>query len=96
MADAPRDPFEREDARERARRDVERRRRREPAERFWHSVALVGSVGWPIVLLATGGALLGRYVDGRWDTGVRFTLMLLSLGTGLGTWMALRSVRGAP
>jgi len=83
----------RDDARERARRDVERRRRREPGGRFWHAVALIGSVGWPIVLLATGGALLGRYADGRWDTGVRFTLMLLTAGTALGTWIAFRNVR---
>jgi ATP synthase protein I len=86
--------FRRDDARERARQDVDRRRRREPGGRFWQAAALIGSVGWPIVLLATGGALLGRYIDGRWDTGVRFTLMLLSIGTTLGTWIAFRSVRG--
>lgn len=89
-------PFRRDDAGERARRDLDRRRRREPGGRFWQAVALIGSVGWPIVLLATGGAMLGRWADGRWDTGVRFTLMLLSAGTALGTWIAFRSVRGRP
>jgi ATP synthase protein I len=55
-------------------------------------LALVGSVGWPIVLLATGGALLGRYLDGRWGTGIRFTLALLTLGTAAGTFIAYRTV----
>ena len=49
--------FRRPDLRERTRHDLERFRRREPGHRFWRSLALVGSVGWPIVLLATGGAL---------------------------------------
>ncbi len=95
MADAP-DRFDRGDPLQRTRRDVVRRRRREPASRFWHSVALIGSVGWPIVLLATGGALLGRYLDVRWQTGVQLTLTLLVAGTALGSWIAFAAVRGRP
>jgi predicted F0F1-ATPase subunit len=78
---------------ERTRRDVERRRRREPGGRFWRSIALVGSVGWPIVLLATGGALLGRGLDAHWRTGVRCTLALLLAGTAAGSYVAWRTVR---
>jgi ATP synthase protein I len=85
--------FRRADTRERTRRDVERLRRREQGGRFWRSLALLGSVGWPIALLATGGALLGRFLDARWGTGIRFTLMLLTVGTGLGTLIAYRSLR---
>jgi predicted F0F1-ATPase subunit len=85
--------FRRADARARARRDIERRRRRAPESHFWRSLALVGSVGWPIVLLATGGALLGWHLDHRWATGVRFTLALLSIGTTLGTWAAFHAVK---
>lgn len=88
------DSFRRNDARERTERDLDRLRRRESGGRFWRSLALIGSVGWPIVLLATGGALLGRYVDGRFGTGIRFTLMLLTLGTVLGSLIAYRTVRG--
>jgi len=87
-------PSRRASTRERTRRDIDRLRRREPAGRFWHSLTLMGSVGWPIVLLATGGALLGRYLDGRWETGVRFTLVLLTVGAGLGTLLAFRALRG--
>ncbi len=86
--------FQRRDMRESARRDIERRRRRETGPKFWRSLALVGSVGWPIVLFATGSALLGRYLDVRWDTGVRFTLLLLTIGTVAGTVIAFRSLRG--
>lgn len=82
------------DARERTRRDLDRFRQREPGGHFWRSLALIGSVGWPIVLLATGGALLGRSLDGRLGGGVRFTLILLTLGTVLGSSIAYRSLRG--
>lgn len=82
------------EARERTRRDLERFRRRESGGQFWRSLALIGGVGWPIVLLATGGALLGRSLDSRLGTGVRFTLILLTVGTALGSLIAYRSVRG--
>ena len=85
-------PLRRSDARERTRRDIERLRRRDPSGGFWRSIALIGSVGWPIVLLSTGGALLGRYLDTRWGTNVRLTLMLLSLGTTAGCLIAYRSL----
>lgn len=81
-------------ARDRTRRDLERFERREPGGGFWRSVALIGSVGWPIVLLAIGGALLGRLLDARFGLGVRLTLTLLVAGTGLGAFVALRTVRG--
>lgn len=90
----PDEELRRADARERTRRDLDRLRRREPGGRFWRSLALIGSVGWPIVLLATGGALLGRYLDERFGTGVRFTLALLTVGTAVGSLIAFRSAKG--
>jgi ATP synthase protein I len=86
--------FKRSDPPARAAQDLARLRRRQPAGRFWRSLALIGSVGWPIVLLSTGGALGGRYLDVHWGTGVRFTLMLLFVGTVVGTGLAFRAVRG--
>jgi predicted F0F1-ATPase subunit len=82
------------DPRERTRRDLDRLRRREPGGRFWRSLSLLGSVGWPIVLLATGGALLGRYLDVRLGLGIRLTLMLLVVGTALGCLIAYRTLKG--
>jgi len=87
------DRFQRDDARRRTRRDIDRRRRRDPEGRFWRSLALLGSVGWPIALLATGGALVGRYLDARWGTRVRLTFILLTLGAALGCWIAFRALR---
>lgn len=92
MADADQS-YRRGDARERTRRDVERLERRDAGGRFWRSLALVGSVGWSIVLLATGGALLGHYLDGLFGTGVRFALMLVTLGAALGSFIAYRTLR---
>ncbi len=48
------------------------------------------------MLLATGGALLGRYLDVRFGTGVRITLVLLTAGTTMGTAGAYRTLRGHP
>lgn len=83
----------RQDPRERTRRDLARLHRREPGQ-LWRSLAMIGSVGWPIVLLATGGAMLGRWLDGRFDTGLHFTLVLLVVGTSIGCAIAYRSVCG--
>jgi ATP synthase protein I len=85
--------FRRDDAHDRTRRDVARFQRREDGGRFWRSLALIGSVGWPIVLLATGAALLGRHLDERYATGVHFTLALLTAGTALGGFIAYRVIR---
>jgi ATP synthase protein I len=87
------DPFQRKDIRERTQRDLRRLRRKEPEGHFWRSLALLGSVGWSIVLFALGGLLLGRYLDARLDWGVGLTLLLLTAGTGFGTWVAFRHLR---
>jgi predicted F0F1-ATPase subunit len=86
--------LERKDARRSFARDLRRYHRREPEHRFLRSLALIGSVGWPIAGLSLGGALLGRHLDERYATGVRFTLMLLVAGAALGTLAAFRIVKG--
>lgn len=86
-------PHRRPDPRRALRRDLSGYTRREPGHRsFWRSLGVLGMVGWPIVLLTVGGALLGRILDGRWGSGIRFTLMLLTLGALIGSvvaWHAL-------
>jgi len=93
MSSSSKSRFVREDPRERTKRDLERMKRRESGGGFWRWAALIGSVGWPIALLGTGGAMLGRYLDGRWGTGVHFTLMLLAIGVAFGTFIAFRALR---
>ncbi|MCA9631133.1 MAG: hypothetical protein KC766_25900 [Myxococcales bacterium] len=81
-----------ERTRERTKRDLERFARRSSSSQIWQRLSVIGSVGWPIVLLSTGGALLGRHLDLRWGSGIRATLTLLSLGTLVGSAMAFRSI----
>jgi ATP synthase protein I len=72
-------------------RDMLRHARREPSNRsFWHALGVIGMVGWPIALMSVGGAFLGRYLDVRFDTGVRFTLMLITAGVAIGSYTAWR------
>ena len=84
----------RNEARDRTARDLARlERHRSQPSAFWRSLSLVGSVGWPIVLLATGGALFGHYLDERFGTSVRLTFILLTLGAGTGSYLAFRALR---
>ena len=83
----------RADAQRRAAADLERWSQRRDRG-LWRSLALVGSVGWPIALLTVGGALAGRLLDDRFDTGVHFTLGLLVLGATAGAAIAAHAIRG--
>ena len=84
----------RPDARRSLERDVGRLKRREPsAASFWRSLSVLGTVGWSIVLPAVGGAWIGHWLDRRWESGVRFTLMLLVAGVMLGSVIAWRVIR---
>lgn len=93
MTEPARHPYRREDARKRTRADIDRLARRQTGGGFWRSMALIGSVGWPIVLLSLGGAILGHRLDMRWNTGVRFAMMLLVAGVVAGSWIAARTLR---
>ena len=86
-------PRSRTDPREAVRRDGARLARREPGQRsFWRSLRVLGMVGWPIALGSVGGALCGRFLDTRFDTGVRYTLIVLTGGLLIGCWAAWKTV----
>jgi ATP synthase protein I len=85
----------RSDMRRSIRRDMRRYREREPSEvSFWRSLGVLGAVGWPIAVTMVGGALLGRWLDRQWDTGVRLTLMLVFIGAILGAGAAWSIIQG--
>ncbi len=89
----PRNQTTRTDPRAAVRRDSARLVRREQGHRsFWRSLNVLGMVGWPIVLGAVGGVWLGRYLDTRFDSGIRFTLMLMTAGVLLGCIAAWKTV----
>ena len=62
------------------------------AIRSYYALSVLGTVGWSIAVPAVAGAWLGHHVDLRFDTGVRFTLMLLTAGVMLGCVVAWRVV----
>lgn len=74
-------------------RDVSRHSRRTSGNgNFWRSLALVGSVGWPIAVAAVGGAWVGRLLDNAARSGIRFTALLLVVGAAAGSWIAWRMI----
>jgi ATP synthase protein I len=78
-------------------RDLQRYHRREAGSgSFWRSLSVLGSVGWPIVTTTVGGAFVGRWLDAHWDTGIRYTVMLLVAGAILGAVIAWRLIHGPP
>ena len=85
----------RNDVRRVVKRDFSRHARREQGHRtFWQSLGVLGMVGWPIALASVGGALTGRYLDESFETGVQFTLMLLTAGAIIGSYTAWRALKG--
>jgi ATP synthase protein I len=84
----------RPDPRRSLERDVDRYQRRESTgATFWRSLSVLGTVGWSIALPAALGAWLGHRIDVHFATGVRYTLMLLTAGVGLGSMVAWRVIR---
>lgn len=95
--DDPSDEIRRPDLRAALQRDLQRYGRREPGSRsFWQSLSVLGSVGWPIVMTTVGGALLGRWLDTRWNTGIRLTLMLLVGGAVAGATIVWHLMKPRP
>lgn len=91
----PKDKARRPDIRRRCQKEIERFHARESGHgAFWRSLAVLGGIGWPIVLFTVGGALVGHILDRAWDAGIRMTLMLLFLGVLLGSAAAWQIVRG--
>lgn len=60
---------------------------------FWQGLGLVGAIGWMVSLPAVVGAFAGRWLDGRFASGIFWTLSLLVLGLVLGCASAWRHVR---
>ncbi len=85
-SDPDEEPFVRE-----VRRQAERARK--ARQTFWQGLALVSAVGWMVSMPAVLGALLGRWLDRRWATGIFWTLALLGLGLALGCVSAWRHSR---
>ncbi|MBD3672322.1 MAG: AtpZ/AtpI family protein [Planctomycetaceae bacterium] len=90
-----REKIRRPDLRGTMRKDFVRYRAREEGHgTFWRSLSILGGVGWPIVLLSVGGAVLGRWLDRIWETNLRMTLTLMFAGVLIGSLSAWHLIQG--
>lgn len=71
----------------RAREDA-LRARREGSPSLARTLAMVGSLGWLVVLPTVLAMFAGRWLDGYFGTGIMLTAALLLLGLVLGCSMA--------
>ena len=83
----PEDPFV-----ESVRRQAERAQQRQHLT-FWESLSLTGTIGWMISLPTVVGALVGRWIDRQFQSGLFWTLSFLTVGLALGCGAAWRHVR---
>jgi ATP synthase protein I len=73
---------------------VQRRRervelwKREGERSLGENLAMIGSLGWLIVIPALIGVFAGRWLDRTFDSGIFWTLGLLVLGVAAGSAMA--------
>jgi ATP synthase protein I len=97
-----RPPSEPSDSEVRARdlaQSVERhRQRRERWDRdgrhsFAQNLALVGSLGWSLVVPMLAGAFLGHLIDHRYQTGVFWSATSIFLGTAAGAYFVWERLR---
>ncbi|MEZ5670683.1 MAG: AtpZ/AtpI family protein [Alphaproteobacteria bacterium] len=86
------------------RRDADRAmqdavRQRERRRDFWEktgerslgrNLAMIGALGWLVVLPTLGGVALGRWLDDRYGTGIFWTGALIVAGVAVGSWLAWR------
>ena len=75
-------------ARVAAQRDKTFREDREPT--IATRLGQIGVLGWAIVAPILIGVVIGRWLDGRMNSGVFFTAPLIMLGAAAGMWTAWR------
>jgi len=75
------------------RRGREEKWQREGERPLARNLALVGTLGWLIVVPALLGTLAGRALDRLADTGIALTSALLFVGVVVGCWLAWSHVR---
>ncbi|MEZ4236646.1 MAG: AtpZ/AtpI family protein [Myxococcota bacterium] len=59
------------------------------------NLALIGVVGWLVVIPMLLGVAAGRWLDARFDTGITLTAALLVVGLAAGVTLAWRRIREA-
>jgi ATP synthase protein I len=74
-------------------REQRRERWKKEGERsLWQNLSMVGALGWLIVTPTLLGVLVGRWLDGLFETGIFFTGALIFLGITFGCYLAWQRV----
>lgn len=74
----------------RKRRERRERGRSDADHSLAHDLAMIGVLGWTIVVPALLGIGLGRLLDRTLDTGIVFTAALVFVGISIGCVLAWR------
>lgn len=74
-------------------REQRRERWKKEGERsLWQNLSMVGALGWLIVTPTLLGVLVGRWLDGLFETGIFYTGALIFLGITIGCYLAWQRV----
>jgi ATP synthase protein I len=74
-------------------RDQRRKRWNKEGERsLWQNLSMIGALGWLIVTPTLLGVLIGRWLDGVFETGIFFSGALIFLGIAIGSYLAWQRV----
>jgi ATP synthase protein I len=68
-------------------------RERQGEVSFWAGVAMLGLVGWMIVIPTMVGIFLGRWLDQTLRSGLFWTLTLMMIGLAAGCYNAWRGIQ---
>lgn len=74
----------------RKRRERRERARREGESSLAHDLAMIGVLGWTVVVPGLLGVALGRLLDRTLATGIVFSAALLFVGIAIGCVLAWR------
>jgi ATP synthase protein I len=69
--------------------------RREGERSMGQNLAMIGALGWTIVLPTLAGIFVGRWLDRHFTMGIFWTLGLLVAGLALGCTLAWKRMHGA-
>lgn len=79
----------------RTRRARRERWQREGERSMGQNLAMIGALGWTIVLPTVAGMFAGRWLDRHFNMGIFWTLGLLMAGLALGCALAWKRIHGA-
>jgi ATP synthase protein I len=74
-------------------REQRRKQWKKEGERsLWQNLSMVGALGWLVVTPTLLGVLVGRWLDGTFETGIFFSGALIFLGIAIGSYLAWQRV----